>query len=336
MAGLIPEGELESRSRRFEREGDWSALRRLLQDADRDRVLERRSLSYRLGRALYHTGHMQELADFAPEFEEAGRSRADALAVLQALNLAGTAAFELGATEVARERYERLQELAEAEGDEEMLGRSAHNLGMVLLLSGRVDEALANYRIARTLYEKLGLRRALAQLDHNLGIAHRDRGHYEDASDAYRRAAVLADEIDYPFLRAMATVGRAEIELLAGDPPFALRMVERGLATADEVGDPVTKAEALRVRASVRAALAGAEADLEDALADAARALELSRQTGNRLLEAETERDTSALLRRAGREAEARRKLERSVALFEELGAAGYAEEARRRLEENA
>lgn len=336
MAGSPTGGDLELRSRRLEREGDWSALGDLLGSADPDRVLARRDLSYRMGQALYHTGRMEELADFAASFEEAARSRADAAGVLQALNLAGTAAFELGRTEAARRRYEELQELAEAEGDDEMLGRSAHNLGMVLLLTGRGDEALVSYRMARTLYEKLGLRRPLAQLEHNLGIAHRDRERFRDATEAYRRAVALAEEIDYPFLEAMATVGRAEIELLAGDPRFALRLVERGLETADRVGDPVTTGEALRVRAGARAANAPEDGELDEALSDANRALELARETGNRLLEAETRRDLAELANRTGRRDEARDALGRAVEIFRGIGATAYAEEARRRLDDLA
>lgn len=336
MAGSPTGGDLERRSRRLEREGDWSALGDLLGSAEPDRVLARRDLSYRLGRALYHTGRMEELAGFAASFEEAARSRADAEGILQALNLAGTAAFELGRTEAARKRYEELQELAEAEGDDEMLGRSAHNLGMVLLLTGQGDEALVSYRMARTLYEKLGLRRPLAQLEHNLGIAHRDRERFRDATEAYRRAAALAEEIGYAFLEAMATVGRAEIELLAGDPRFALRLVERGLETAERVGDPVTTGEALRVRARSRAAVAPGDGGLDDALADANRALELARETGSRLLEAETRRDLAVLLDRTGRREEARETLGRAVEVFREIGATAYAEDARNRLDDPA
>lgn len=322
-------GDLERRSRRMERDGDWSGLCELLLSADRELVLSRRALSYRLGRALYHTGRMAELADFAGSFEASSRSRADGVGILQALNLEGTAAFELGQTERARDRYERMQELAESEGDEEMLGRSAHNLGMVLLLSGRSDEALVSFRLARTLYEKLGLRRPLAQLEHNLGIAHRDRKRFRDATEAYRRASALAGEIEYPFLQAMATVGRAEVELLAGDPRFAGHLVERGRETAERVGDPVTTGEALRVRARVRAADARGGDDLDDALDDTSEALELARETGNRLLEAEIQRDRALLLGRAGRTTEAREALERAVAIFGEIGADGYAEAAR-------
>lgn len=325
-------GDLERRSRRMEREGDWAELRDLLVAAGRDTVLSRRALSYRLGRALYHTGRMRDLSEFAQHFEKASRARADGLGVMQALNLGGTAAFELGETESARDRYEELRALAEGEEDEEMLGRSAHNLGMVLVLAGRDDEALVSFRLARTLYEKLGLRRPLAQLEHNLGIAHRDGKRFRDASEAYRRASALAEELDYPFLRAMATVGRAEAELLAGDPSFAQQLVIRGLATAERVGDPVTTGEAFRVRAGVRAAGAG-DGHLSDALDDTARALELARQTGNRLLEAESERDRALLLDRLGRKEEARTTLERALAAFREIGAAAYAEEARTRLE---
>lgn len=333
MGGSPTVGDLERRSRRMERDGDWSGLCELLLSADRDRVLSRRGLSYRLGRALYHTGRMAELAEFADSFEASSRSRADGVGVLQALNLGGTAAFELGETGRARERYERMQELAESEGDEEMLGRSAHNLGMVLLLSGRSDEALVSFRLARTLYEKLGLRRPLAQLEHNLGIAHRDGKRFREATEAYRRASALAEEIEYPFLQAMATVGRAEVELLAGDPGFAGELVERGRATAERVGDPVTTGEALRVRARVRAAEASDGSGLDDALDDTSDALELARETGNRLLEAETERDRALLLSRAGRTTEAREALERAVETFREIGAHAYAEDARARRE---
>ena len=308
--------------------GQWDQLLESLGKLERASVVADPRLAYSLGEALYHTGRMRELAAFAAEYEQAARSAADTVATMKALNLRGIAAFELGDTEVARTSFDTLMELAEGEGDEEMLARAANNLGAISNLRGRRHEAIAYYSLAIPIYQRLNQERGLAQTHHNLGLSYRDLEQPKDAVDAYSKAISLAEDIPYPLLIAMATVGRAEVELQFGDLEFSRRLVERGLRLSREIKDPISEAEALRVRGLTRAGRAGAAN--EDAQADLDAALGLAAETGNRLLEAEIERDSARLALRRGRPGQARRRFERALTGFQAIGAIAEA----RRVEE--
>ena len=255
--------------------------------------------------------------------EETARGAADPRETMRALNLRGIAAFELGDTDSARAAFDPLMELAEAEGDEEMLARAANNLGAIANLRGRRHEAIAYYSLAIPIYQKLDQARGLAQTHHNLGLSYRDLERPDDAVAAYSRAISLAEGISYPLLVAMSTVGRAEIELRRGDVALSRRLVDRGLALSRGVPDPISEAEALRLRGLAQARQAGS-ADVR-ARADLEAALGLAGETGNRLLEAEIERDIGRLALERGESSEAEQWLGSSLRGFRTIGAAAEA-----------
>lgn len=336
---------LQSRAGKLATDGRWSELYELLRERPAEATASDPALAYRFGEALYHTGRMEELAAYATVCESVTRRGADPVGTMRALNLAGIAAFELGETAKAREKFDALMELAEAERDEEMLARAANNLGAISNLRGRRHEALAYYHLAIPLYQKMGQPKGLAQTHHNLGMSYRDLGRLEDSAAAYGHAVALAGGIGYRPLVAMSTVGRAEAELLRGDLPLARQLVERGLALARAVPDPISEAEALRVRglvqagesaavaAEVREPGAGAAGAVEAALADLEGAAELARTTRNALLEAEVERDIGRLELRRGRRDEGRRRLEAAASRLDALGAVAEARALREEAE---
>lgn len=309
----------------------WEEIYALLGDREWDEVVRDTTLAYRFGQSLYYTGRLGELSDFVPALEGSARESADPVVIMRALLLAGAAAFEQGEVEKARSRFDTLMELAEGEGDEEMQANAANNLGAVAALHGRVHESLSYYRLAAPLYERLNRPRGLAQMHHNIGIAYRDLERLDDARDSYRRAAVLAESIGHESQVALSTVGRAEVELRRGDAALARELAQRGLEEARRVGDPLSEADALRVRGLVRADDPGR---LEGALEDLEEARGLAASMGNRFLEAEIERDMGRVLADLGREEEARDALRAAAESFESLGAALEAERARERLGE--
>jgi tetratricopeptide (TPR) repeat protein len=309
---------VRQRTRSLAGGGEWERLFETLDGLERSSVAADSALAYPFGEALYHTGRMPELAAFAQEYEEASRGAADPRETMRALNLGGIAAFELGDTGGARQAFDTLMELAEGEGDEEMLARAANNLGAIANLRGRRHEALAYYSLAIPLYQKLDQTRGLAQTHHNLGLSYRDLGRPDDSVAAYSRAISLAESISYSLLVAMSTVGRAEIELRRGDVEFSRRLVDRGLALSRNIPDPISEAEALRVRGLAHAA--DGASDMQ-AQADLAAALRLAGETGNRLLEAEIERDMGTLALSRGELGEAERLLRSSARGFHAIGA---------------
>lgn len=319
MTGTPSPTELLARADKLVAEARWQELHGLLSEVPRSELFSSSELAYRHGEALYHLGRMTDLAAYASELEAAMRRARDTKGVMRALNLGGIAAFELGDVAEARGRFDALLELAEGEKDDDMLARAANNLGALANLQGRRAEALSMYRLALPLYQKLGQTRGLAQTHQNLGISFRDLGQYEEAAAAYREAAELGRGFGYSPIVAMATVGRAEVEVLRGDPELAASFAEAGLLLARQVGDPITEGTALRVRAMTRAG--GGEEDLDAALADLEEARRLGRETGHVLLEAEAERDTARVLVRSGRPAEGLQALRSALAKLESLGA---------------
>lgn len=317
--------ELEERADALAARGDWSELRELLGEEEREVALGRRNLAYRLGEALYHTGRMSELREVGTVAERRARRSVDLRWVMEAMNLVGMAAFQLGETGEARERFDAVVELAEAEDDREMLARAVNNLGALANLKGRPEEALANYQLVMPVYERLGQERGLCQTLHNLGISYRDLGRHDEADGAYRRAAALARRIGYVPVGILSTAGRAEIALLRGDRGMGERLAERALEAARETGSPILLAEALRVRARARAG--GDAGGRERAAADLAEGLEWARRAGNRLLEAELLGQRGRLEADRGAEEAARRDLREALRIFRELGAVAEAEE---------
>lgn len=327
--GDVP-SDLRDRAGRLAEQGRWAELHEALDAVGEEDVLAGgRPLAYSYGEALFHTGRMEELSAYADRYEEAARRDSDAVGILRALNLGGIASFELGEVERARERFETLMELAEAEESNDMMARAANGLGSIAVLDGRHDEALSLFQLAEPLYARLDNLRGLAQLYHNHGICFRDLGRFDDALDAYLRASRLADSIGYDFLAGMTTAGRAEIELIREDTEYGARLARRALETVREVGDPISEAEALRV-----VALAGMQggAPREEIVGHLESGLDLARETRSTLLEAELERDFGRYLAEEGSPGEGRGRLERAVELFDRVGAAGYAEEARETL----
>lgn len=321
---------LAGRADRLAEDGAWQDLHDLL--APRvDELLDRPSIAYRYGEALYHTARFGRLEGFSDRLEETARAGADARALMQALNLAFVARFELGRLEEARTKVEDLLELAEAEGHDGLLAKSANNMGLVHSLEGDWEQALSCFRLALPLYERTGAGRGLAQTHHNLGNAFRYLEHPDESDREYRKAGELAEKIGYPFLLTMAILGRADLERTRGHTAVARRLVKRGLQQARSVGDPVSEADGLRIRALLRAT---EEDDAAGALDDLSRARELAGGAGSDLLIAEIDRDTGRVLDDTGRPDEARRALESAIASFTDLGARMHAERTRARLDD--
>lgn len=325
-------GSIAPKANGLAEEGRWQDLHDLLSGVERRELLASPRLSYRLGEALYHTGRIEELARHAAEFEERARERADPRGLMQALTLAGNAAFQLGEIETAESRWEGLLELAEAEGDEEMMAKAANNIGALTNLRGDHQRALTYYNLALPLYEKLGEVKGMAQTYPNLGITYRDLSRYEEALGAYERAITLASRVGYEPSVILSTVGQAEIRALQDDAPVALELAERGLSRARALENPILESEALRVRGLARAR--GPDADPDRALEDLEAAVSLAEDARNSLLRAEIERDTADVLVRLGRREDAREHLESAARIFDELGAEADAEDVRARLDE--
>ena len=300
-------------------ESSWADLFGLLGDLPEAERVGDPGLAYRYGEALYHTGRIALLARHGLAFEAAARRARDVAGLLRALNLRGIAAFELGRPDEARQAFDALMELAEAEGDTDMLARAALNLGALANLQGSPTDALAMYQLALPLFQKLGQTRGLSQTHQSLGMSYRDLQRYGEAEDEYREAMRLGIGFSYPPIVAMAVIGRSEIMVMRGDLHAALSLVEWGMQLSRQLEDPISEGTAFRVRALARAVTDRSPA--VRAQDDLQRALTLARSTDNVLLEAETLRDLGRLLARAASLDAAREHFEAAARAFGRLGA---------------
>ena len=297
----------------------WADLFCFLEGVPEAERVDDAHLAYRYGEALYHTGRMGLLASHAEAFEIGARRARDVRALLRALNLRGIAAFELGVPDEARQAFEALMDLSEAEGDDDMLARAALNLGALANLQGSPADALAMYHLALPLFQKLGQTRGLSQTHQSLGMSYRDLENWPEAEDAYQEAMRLGTGFGYAPIVAMAAIGRSEVQVLRGDPHAALSLVEWGLQLSRQLGDPISEGTALRVRGTARAAT-DSSPELR-ARGDFQQALTLARSTDNVLLEAESLRDLARIAALIPDAKSARQHYEAAANAFDRLGA---------------
>jgi tetratricopeptide (TPR) repeat protein len=320
--------DIAARTEALATEGQWAEVYDLLAAEETARILANESMAYRFAEALYFTARFWELAQYAAAYEESSRRWSDMLGVMRATNLAGIAAFELGRMNEAQQRFDALMDLGLAEGHDEMQARAANNLGTLSSLRGDQGAALSHYGRCQRLYETLDHVRGVAQTTYNQGLTYSDLGRYEDAVTQFDCAIALSESIDFTPVVAMARTARAELEVRRGDPELGRRFADRAIEQAEEIGDPVSVAEALRVRA-----LASTHTPAE-ALDDLARAEEAATETGQALLEARIQRDRGRVLLKARCHEPGRRCLEEAAEQFEELGANGEARDIRGELAE--
>ena len=246
----------------------------------------------------------------------------------RAINMVGVASFAIGELEQANAALHEALDLATEDDDPLLLAQATNNLGAIANLQGRHEDALWHYRLAIPTLQRIGQRSRLANVYHNIGITLRDIGELDEADEHERRAMEYASESGVLRLAAMGRAGRAEIALRRGDVAFAestARLATEELAT---LGDPLNEADAHRVVGTACAA----QHRNDEALAAFARALEIAREHGYALNEAETLRDRVDVLLRTGARDRAREDARLAVALFEKLGAGTEVEALRERI----
>ncbi|MBV9772745.1 MAG: tetratricopeptide repeat protein [Gemmatimonadetes bacterium] len=280
--------------------------------------------------ALRRVGRTPDALCAAEGLETPVRQRGDRRLRVNLVNLIGICLFELGRNAAAEERFGELMELAGEWGDEEFAGRACNNLGMLANVRGDPDGALGWYGRAVAFYQRLGYTRGLAQTHHNLGISYRDLGHEDEADAHYLRAIELAAAAASEDVVALAETERAVLRARAGDGELAGTLAGRARDRYERIGDPLGRAEAVRVLA-----LASRTAGRDDQAAlHLEEAFAVARDASDPLLLAEVQRDRGLLLRDRGEVAAARDALEDAAGQFERIGAAADAATVRSLLQE--
>lgn len=271
--------------------------------------------------ALHRIGATTRAVSLAAKIEPAVRRTGDRRLVLNFVNVLGVALFESGRSADAEERFGELLDSAVEWGDEEFAARASNNLGILANVRGRRDLALTQYQRALASYQRLGYRRGLAQTHHNLGITYRDLGFDPEADAHFQRAMEIAAAEGDEDVIAMAETERAMLCARCGDGKLAGTLARRALGRFEVLGNPLGRADALRVLAA--AAQGDGRVDEAGSLFD--EALVIAEEHADALLRAEVQRDRGRLLRDTGRVDEARTALLDAAASFESIGAAAEA-----------
>lgn len=267
--------------------------------------------------ALMRLGRDRSASQWLREIMSQIIGEGDRVSHRRALNLLGAASFALGELEDASIAFTSALELASEQDDLLLLARATNNLGMIANLRGQHESALGHYRLAVPTYQRLGQRRGLAESYHNIAITYRDIGALDEADEYERRAIDYAGQGTAPRVAAMGRIGRAEIALRRGDPQFAKGTSERAASELAQLHDPLNEADACRLTGAAAATLG------QFAEADAAfeRALNIARERGHAIVEAETLRDRAMASAARGAGDRAIADAIAAVSIFERLGA---------------
>ena len=238
-----------------------------------------------------------------------GRARAETL-----LGLAGVL-DRLGHRERQEEVAREAVRLADAE-DEEVQGRAAGALGILLLRLWRLEEAEAPLRRAYEAARDRGDRAALARAAEHLGSLAHFRGHPTDATQHYEEARALCQATGDRQARAHATGNLGVVALSQGRFAEARHHLESYLALSRELGDIDGEATAMGNLGT----LGILQGRLADARGDFERSLVLSREVGDREGEALALGNLAILFQSQGRLGDARDEFVRALALSREIG----------------
>ncbi len=303
-------------------------------------VAESRPASLTLSRALRILAWQDAIGGrFAPALAALDRAEAiaraadDRPALSDILNARGIALRRGGDALGALEAFREAVRLAEEAGALSQGPAFAMNAGTTCEMIGRLDEAIAWYERAERGAESIGRPNAIAiNLANRANLLSR-RGDHEAALAMFDRAAAMIRELGRPALIAALLAMRSGALGRAGRPADALAASEAAEKLYAEIGDRALQATTLGERMPILKALG----DVEGALAAGRRSAEIFEAMGNRPSLLQVTSTWAALMREAGRGADARAGLRRALAdrtgasppvVFEALAALAVCEEA--------
>lgn len=245
-----------------------------------------------------------------------------------ALNCLGAVEQFAGAPGEAEALYLRARDIAAARGDERRAAMIEQNLATLASVAGLPELALRRYEAAHARFVKLGDERAAARVLQNMGMAYVDLENWAAAERAFDEAARVALALGEPETLATVAVNRTELHLRRGRLEEARECCDLAMELFGGVHSKAGMAESCKFSGVIYRELGSAQ--LAEAQLDLA--VGLARICGDRLLEAEVERERGVLHIHLGRGAEARRALDRARSLFGEMRAAREALDVEARL----
>ena len=233
-----------------------------------------------------------------------------------AFNKMGRVWRHKGDLRLALEYLERGHELFKSAGDARGIAGSLDDIGKVLHLLGRYDEAFAKITEALSRRGKGGDKRSIASSLSNLGNVQIDRGQFEPALNCHREALQLRRDAGDRLGVIVSQNNLAVLMYELGDLAEARTGWTAALAEAEEIGALPTSAMVLCNLGE----LALVEGKLEEARSRLEDALEIIEDIEDRQLETECCRNLALLENQLGNTERARRFGERAVQVAERAG----------------
>jgi tetratricopeptide (TPR) repeat protein len=315
----MPSSVVADKAQQLAAAGHHAEVVEYLGARERKELEESPYLALLYGTAQARLGRHEEGQRWLELALDQARQRRDQAVERRALNARGAAALVGGRIDQAADYFTQALMTASRDGDLAMTGRCSNNLAIISNLRGRHTEALGSWEIAVAAFGRAGLRQGVAECHHNLAITYREQGALDRALDEADRAVAEAEAAGDRTLWALALRGRAEVHLARNELEPARRELDRVREIHARLLDPVGEIEDLRVAACVLAA-DGQLSAAEQGLCEVIRRAEAH---GRPQLLAEATRDLAMVLRRAGRDDQAREAARTAKAIFTELGAEG-------------
>lgn len=249
MAKRPPSRPTLSEIRELVRLRDWPTVADRLRDVSAESLAAEPELGLHYADACHRIGQPEISRAVAESIEHRAFALGDRGLFLSLLNVIGIAHFGLGEMDDAEARFSSLLAFATAWHDEEFAARAANNLGILANIRGQTSAAVTFFQRALAAYARVGAVRGLAQTHHNLGIVFRDLDHLDRADGHLRQALDLASSDRSEDVVALVEAEMGNLRLKAGDVRLAESFATRALDRFERLGDPLGRAEAMRVLA---------------------------------------------------------------------------------------
>lgn len=271
----------------------------------------------------YVTGDGLGIDVFAERALEAARMSGSPRVIARALRQVGIGHEFAGRFRDAELAYQELLSIEEPDAESTLTAPTYSSLGDIARTSDRFEEAIAWYEKSRARQPAGGSTPTRSQLTYlnntgaawlGLGDFARADGLLDQCISERTRMGYLSHMSESYFYRGLARLGMGHLDAAARDGADALRL-------AQEHGEVEMLGLALRLAALVRKAggeaILGAPADTEAALRESVRVLQFASKPAE---EARSRWELARVLKRRGREAEAKDEFDRAHQTFLRLG----------------
>lgn len=246
-----------------------------------------------------------------------------------AANSLGAVAQRRGELDLAEWQYRRAARLATQAGDHRFCGKVERNLGTLANIRGDLDGAWIHHGKSLSAFGRAADTEEVCRALNELGMVEIDLRRYRQAAATLDRALELARHRRDPIMIGLLELNRVEALIGVASWREAEAGCERAMVIADELGDALLRAEALKLLSVIHRDTSR----LDRAREALGEAHDLARRGHDRLLAAEIVAEQGEIQLRSGQPSEARALWTLALAEFQALDAVIDVVQLRRKLQ---